>query len=99
MTRLRHVGAFGKIPFLGCHRWWIHPETGTDLLTFPNHLMRISTFIGVTSLLICGWLGAAFFRDVPTGNYPAIQSALSGNPEAGDKNALAASLEENARER
>lgn len=56
--------------------------------------MRISTFIGATSLLICGWLGLAFFRDVPTGNYPAIQGALSGKSVSAKDNSLAAASEE-----
>jgi len=56
--------------------------------------MRISTFIGVTILLICGWLGVAFFRDVPTGNYPAIQGTLTGKSSASNDSALATAREE-----
>ena len=53
--------------------------------------MRIPTFIGVTSLLIGSWLGVAFFRDVPTGSYPVIESSLAGKPAAVGKDTQIAS--------
>jgi len=88
------IRAFGKIRFLGCHSVMSHSETATKLLTFPNYLMRVSTFIGVTSLLICGWLGVAFFREVPTGNYPVIEGALTAKLVSARDGALAAAREE-----
>lgn len=45
--------------------------------------MRIPTFIGATSVLLAGWLGVAFFRDVPTGSYPLIENSLAGGARSG----------------
>lgn len=56
--------------------------------------MHISSFIGVSSLLICSWLGVAFFRDVPTGSYPVIEGALTGDPATTTGGTLAATREE-----
>ncbi len=56
--------------------------------------MRISTFIGFSSLLICGWLGMAFFREVPTGNYPVIEGALGMKSISGSGSSLVATTED-----
>ncbi len=44
--------------------------------------MRIPTLIAFSSLLICGWLGLAFIRDVPSGSYPLIERSLAGKDDA-----------------
>ena len=61
--------------------------------------MRVPTFIGVTSLLISGWLGVAFFRDVPTGSYPVIEGALAAKPGSEKSSVLVAAREEHPLER
>jgi len=56
--------------------------------------MRVPTFIGLASLLITMWLGVAFFRDVPTGNYPVIDGALVTKPASTSHKTLAATIED-----
>ena len=41
--------------------------------------MRIPTFIGATSVLLVGWLGVAFMREVPTGSYPLMERTIVGS--------------------
>lgn len=40
--------------------------------------MRIPTFIGLSSLVLCTWLGVAFFREVPVHSYPFNPVAMTG---------------------
>lgn len=42
--------------------------------------MHVSTFISLASLLLCTWLGVAFFREVPTRSYPATEAAIANKP-------------------
>ncbi len=55
--------------------------------------MRIPTFIGLTSLLLCTWLGVAFFREVPTGIYPLIEGSIAGKPFPQENRAVAMASE------
>jgi hypothetical protein len=88
----------GKPGFKGCHFGIADSETAKDSLTFPNDLMRISTFISTSILLICSWLGVAFFREVPPANYPLIEGGLTNKPSVGVKQSLAVTREEVALE-
>ena len=42
--------------------------------------MQVSTFIGLASLVLCTWLGVAFFREVPVQSYPSIPITATGGP-------------------
>lgn len=50
--------------------------------------MRISTFIGLSSLLICSWLGVAFIREVPTGSYPVKEASFVVKPVSSSSKSL-----------
>jgi len=61
--------------------------------------MRITTFIGGSSLLLGAWLGFAFIRDVPPRNYPLIENNLTGRVVSEAPEIHIAALDESQTER
>lgn len=61
--------------------------------------MRITTFIGGTSLLLSVWLGFSFIREVPTGSYPLLEKSLTGSTSPATPDLLVATREEAPAER
>jgi hypothetical protein len=58
----------------------------------PLILMNIRSFIGASSALLLAWLGATYFRKVPTERYQkptAIAAEASGQAEGGSSELMA----------
>jgi hypothetical protein len=56
--------------------------------------MRITTFIGGSSVLLTAWLGFSFIREVPARSYPTGQKSQTAGTATGGPEMLVAARDE-----
>lgn len=60
--------------------------------TFPYYLMRLSHFVTISSIMLCGWLALTFVSEVPAQSYPKLEKYVrKSHPKPqGEESRLAA---------